>query len=216
MIEINLLPGGRKRPSRRPSFKVPLPRLKGLPADRWVLGVSAYGLVAVAAAVYLFLGVRGRAEELRVQLEEAVRDSARYAELIAKAEQLRARRDSIAQRVAVIQEIDAGRYVWPHLLDEVSAALPDYTWLIELIQVESGPELRFRVRGKTGNNFALTQFMRNLEASPYIQKVTLITTQQVLEGDRVVSEFSLEASYENPPPELVETVPLFAASAEPH
>lgn len=215
MIEVNLRPGGRKRPSRRPSFKLPIPAFKGLPADKWVLGVIAYGLVAVGAAAYLWLGAGGRLEELEVQVEEAVRDSTRYADLIAKAERARARRDSIAQRVAIIQEIDAHRYLWPHVMDEVSAALPDYTWLIEVIQVEAGEELRFRIRGKTGNNFALTRIMRNLEASPFIRNVTLITTQQVAEGDRVVSEFSLEASYESPPPELLETVPLFASTDEP-
>lgn len=215
MIEVNLRPGGRKRPSRLPAFKLPIPRLKGLPADRWILGVSAYGLVAVVVAAYLYLGASGRHEELAVQIEEAVRDSTRYADLIVKAERLQARRDSIAQRVTVIQEIDAKRYIWPHVLDEVGGALPDFTWLIELVQVEAGDELRLRIRGKTGNNFALTQLMRNLEASPFMRNVTLITTEQVVEGDRLVSEFSLEVTYENPPPEILETVPLFAAAELP-
>ena len=217
MIEINLRPGGKKRAARRPSLKLPfpIPKLGALPKDRWVLGVSAYGILAVVAAAYLWFGVSGRHEELTVQVEEAARDSVRYADLISKAQALNARRDSIAQRVALIQEIDAHRYTWPHLMDEVGAALPDYTWLTEFIQVEVTEQLTFRVRGRTGNNFALTRFMRNLEASPFVRNVTLISTEQVLEGDRTVSEFNLEATYETPPPEMIETVPLLMSSEPP-
>ena len=28
--------------------------------------------------------------------------------------------------------MDGDRYVWPHLLDEVTRALPAYTWLVDL------------------------------------------------------------------------------------
>ena len=67
--------------------------------------------------------------------------------LIARTELLTARRDSIAQRVAIIQEIDQDRYSWPHLLDEVARALPDYTWLTELTQVGTDP-LAIRLVGQ--------------------------------------------------------------------
>ena len=73
-------------------------------------------MVVLAAIVILFLGLRSDREELQVQLNEAVQDSARFADLIARTALLTARRDSIAQRVAIIQEIDHGRFVWPHIL----------------------------------------------------------------------------------------------------
>ena len=44
----------------------------------------------------------------------------------AKAE---ATRDSLYQQVAIIKSIDDSRYLWPHLLEEISNALPQYTWL---------------------------------------------------------------------------------------
>ena len=106
--------------------------------------------------------------------------------------------------------------MWPHLLDEVARALPDYTWLTGIVQIGAArvhmPD--FRIRGRSGNNFALTRFMENLEASPFIREVQLVTTEQVIEqedgmdGVRTVHDFTLEASYELPPPELIETVPL--------
>lgn len=59
--------------------------------------------------------------------------------------------------------------------------------------------------------------MDNLEASPFIRSVRLITTELVVDnsagtGDREVHQFTLDAAFEDPPQELIETVPLFSAS----
>jgi hypothetical protein len=55
--------------------------------------------------------------------------------------------------------------------------------------------------------------MTNLEASPFLRGVDLISTDQVVDGstgsNRVVNNFVLEFLYETPPSELLETVPLF-------
>ncbi len=217
MIEVNRLPGGKKRPSRGPRISLSLPSLGAFPKDRWVLGSGAVVVVVIAASVFLFLTTRARYAELSVAIEEAVSDSARYADLIQQNDALMARRDSIAQKVAIIQQIDGDRYVWPHILDEVARALPDYTWLTELVQVSLGEELQFRIQGRAGNTFALTRFMENLEASPFIRNVELLSTEQVVEGtggtNRLVSAFVLEMFYEQPPPEMLETVPLFGPSS---
>ena len=81
----------------------------------------------------------------------------------------------------IIQEIDGARYVWPHIMDEIARNLPEYTWLTELLQVSLGDELQFRLVGRAGNNFALTQFMENLEASLFIRGVRLLSTDQIID-----------------------------------
>jgi len=217
VIEVNLLPGGKKRASSGPSFSFEMPEIGGLPTDRWVLGASAIVIVLLAVTGYLYFDVSGAHEETQLAVEDAARDSARYADLIEQAENLRAQRDSIAERVAIIQEIDRDRYVWPHLMDEVARALPDFTWLRNLTQVSLGQDLQIRLDGMAGNNFALTRFMENLEASPYIRGVTLISTELSVQSgggvSRTVSQFTLEATYEEPPQDLKETVPLFEGGA---
>ena len=114
--------------------------------------------------------------------------------------------------------------MWPHILDEVARALPEYTWLSEIIQVSLGNELQFQIDGRAGNNFAVTQFMENLEASLFISDVRLRSTEQVSEAsggfNQAVKSFSLDGFFDRPPPELLETVPLFGppsggASASP-
>lgn len=219
MIEVNLQPGGRKKGSRGPKFSLKLPSVGGVGRDPWVLGSSALVLLVAIAGTYLFMSTSGLRGDLQVQIDGARADSARYADLIQQNDALLARRDSIAQRVDIIQEIDGDRYVWAHVLDEVARALPEYTWLTAILQVSVGEELQFRVDGQTGNTFALTQFMENLEASPFIRNVDLITTEQVVEQSedggvrRAVYQFQLEAFFDRPPVEDLQTVPLFDVSS---
>ena len=218
MIEVNLLPGGKKRASRGPRLSFKLPSVEAVPKDPWVLGGATVVLVLVAVAAYLYLTTSGTHGDLTVSIEEAVSDSARYADLIARNDSVMARMASIAQRVDVIQEIDGDRYTWPHIMDEVARALPDYTWLEELIQVSGGDPLLIRISGRAGNNFAVTQYMENLEASLFLRNVELLSTEQVVETiggiSRIVNQFALEVEYERPPAELLETVPLFDAGPE--
>ncbi|MEX0856116.1 MAG: PilN domain-containing protein [Gemmatimonadota bacterium] len=181
-------------------------------------GIAA--LVAISGCAWLYLGVFGAAEELEVRTEVAVRDSIRYEDVIQRSGVLQARRDSIAQRVSIIQEIDGSRYVWPHIMDEVARALPDYTWLTRLIQVTGGSPVLFRLEGRSGTYFGLTTLMENLEASPFITGVELISSEQIsisLGGgaNQLVYQFILEGSSREPPPEIVERVPLFGPSVVP-
>jgi Tfp pilus assembly protein PilN len=135
----------------------------------------------------------------------------RFADLIQRTNQLTARRDSIGQRVAIIQEIDQGRYIWPHILDEIARALPDYAWLQEVMQIQADP-LQIRIAGRAGSNFAITNFMRNLEASPFLRGVQLERTEQApsqQNPSQIVNVFELVVTFEAPPMEQLETVPLF-------
>lgn len=217
MIEINLLPGGQKKAvgGRKkiaaPSLK--LPKVTG--------GWTAFALVAwlagPALVAWLFFGDRARAAELRVGIEAAQRDSALYAREREANQALIARRDTIAQKLEIIQEIDAGRYIWAHIVDEVARAMPDYTWLVNVAYITNGASLeapRFSITGRAGNTFALTKFMQQLETSDFIRNVRLITTTQVTEQDKVLYSFVLEGEYETPAPESIQTVPLFSPVGE--
>ncbi|MEQ8330247.1 MAG: PilN domain-containing protein [Longimicrobiales bacterium] len=184
----------------------------GLPADPYILGAVVAGLVSASVIAWLFLGVGRDREETQVALDEAVQDSVRFADIIERTNALTARRDSIAQRVAIIQEIDADRYVWPHILDEVARALPDYTWLRELVYLGTDP-LQVRISGRAGSTFAITNFMRQLEASPFLRGVVLERSEQAQSesGNRqdIIYQFDMTVNYEPPPVDELQSVPLF-------
>ena len=219
-IEINLLgPGKGKKASaaRRRGPRFSFAGLKGIRFDIKgdPLVVANLGLAGILAilAVSFSLKTFEEKRDLRDAVELAVRDSTRYAELIAAAERLAARRDTLLARVRVIQEIDRGRYVWSHLLDEVARALPEYTWLTALATAgQDTLGVRFRISGNTGNNLALTRFMTDLESSPFIQNVTLVSVEAAQLGQKVINAFVLEAGYQEPDTTAIRLVPVVLSS----
>jgi Tfp pilus assembly protein PilN len=187
---------------------ISLPKFGGLPKDRWILAAVLVAVIGLGGMGYLLSTIGGRREELTLQLDEAVRDSAVYADLVARTAVLMARADTIARRVQIIQEIDKGRYTWPHILDEVARALPNYTWLTAVQQVTGGEAPRIRVIGQAGSIQALSVFMDELEASPWLNQVNMGPTSQAPREGQLVYNFEIEVGYEQPPIEFLETVPL--------
>lgn len=227
MIEINLLPGARKKARSSGSSVDVRAMLASLGArfkDPW-LGVAAGGaLVGLGAVAAMFL-VQGRTEKALQEKERtAVQDSTRYDNVVRQTKLAAAQRDSIIRQMAIIAALDGERFVWPHVMDEVSRALPTYTWLRSVAQssapsaaspeaVAAGesPRLGVRVIGYTVDVQALTIFMKQLEASPFLANVTLVVSALAnLEGKQV-TEFTLEVTYTKPDKSAIRTVPLSIA-----
>jgi Tfp pilus assembly protein PilN len=241
VIEINLLPSGTaRRPAaaRRPGGGAG-PSLPSLGADPRVAGLAGLGLLLLLGGAYWFWSSGQSRDDLAARVEEAAADSVRLERTIALMKTLDTRRDTIDQKMDVIRQVDTRRYVWPHVMDEVSRATPPFMWLTKLAAVEdesapapapaaapadtagaradsvaaaaaaaapSGPV--FNIEGHSGNTEALTRFMKNLEASPMIRDVSLVTSQQEPVQGRSVLKFTLEARWEEPDSGFVETVPL--------
>lgn len=137
MIQINLLPGvKRKQPSPAKmevgaAFREIASRMS---ADKLLVG-SVSLFVAGMVAIGLMWYFQGRAwDALKAREDKAHADSLRFAAVIKQRAVATAVRDSVVRQLRVINTIDGSRYVWPHILDEVSRALPQYTWLIMLQQ----------------------------------------------------------------------------------
>lgn len=71
-----------------------------------------------------------------------------------------------------------------------------------------GEPLTFRVVGQTLDIQALTLFMRQLESSPFVARVTLVRSDVVALDGTEVTQFELAAAYEAPPPGVVQVAPL--------
>lgn len=212
MIEIDLL---EQRRSRRPVAEDPvrLPWAAILPRDGWMIGSAVSVLGATFAAVYPFTTAGDDAAAVSRVLEAAIRDSVRIAAVVSEARVLASRRDSIAARIDAILELDARRYVWAHLMDEVAGALPREAWLTRVAHVPSAEgEPRIRIEGGVVGSVALTRFWNSLEASPFIHGVRLVGSERIARplsrSAREIHHFVLEAESETPDPELIELVPL--------
>ena len=76
----------------------------------------------------------------------------------------------------------------------------------------SAKQVEFRIVGHTVDIQALTRFMKSLEASPFIQNVQLRQSDLVMTEGKEVTEFTLEAETQSPPPFAVKTVPLVVSA----
>ncbi len=241
MIEINLLPGARKKSrSRGPSFNIGdvFTDFRSRVRDPWMLSAVAGVVVGLAAIGVMWTWQSRRESSLTEREQKAVQDSTRYASVIAERAQAEAQRDSVQRQIAVISAIDGTRLIWPHVLDEVSRAMPPYVWLRSITQtsavsnespevqagiskapVKSGggnqpaPQgdesvLALQVVGNTVDIQALTRFMKALEASPFLQNVTLVRSDVVMQQGKEATEFRLDIQYEKPDPSALRTVPF--------
>jgi Tfp pilus assembly protein PilN len=75
------------------------------------------------------------------------------------------------------------------------------------------PLLAFRIVGQTVDIQALTAFMRELETSPFVQRVQLARSEPSQVDGKEVTEFTLDAEYERPPRALLRTERLAVAVA---
>jgi Tfp pilus assembly protein PilN len=212
--------------------------------DMRVLGMAGVALLLAVLGAFTFWRQGARQGELRAQMEQERRDSVSLARTIALMKTIESRKDTIDQKMAVIRSVDGRRYVWPHLMDEISRAVPPFTWLTRVAATapppapapaarpaaapaDTGkkagadttkgklpplppppPPPGFNVEGDAATTQALTRFMKNLEASPFIRDVALVTSEQTQTQGRTYLKFTLEARWEQPDSTLIETVPV--------
>jgi Tfp pilus assembly protein PilN len=156
--------------------------------------------------VAVFVGSRGvhlhlRHTKLADAIDAAVADSTLFARELERFGAVAASQESITARIRVAREIDGRRYVWAHLLDELSATLPDQAWLVEIMSIlppDSAGDVAFAIQGRAGSATAISEYIRELERSPFVEGVSFIHAVQESMNDRTVHRFGLEARYEVP------------------
>jgi Tfp pilus assembly protein PilN len=240
MIEINLLPGSGKKTRSKGAgvnFSELASGLASKVKDPWLLGAVGSAVLAalLVGGMYWYQGSRGAS--LEEQLRVAHQDSVRFAAVITEKRKAEAQRDSVLRQVSLIKSFDDKRYVWPHIMDEVSRALPPYTWITSITQTNTStmaapepepskgkdkgkkaakaepdsvvtPPVQLRLVGNTVDIQALTRFMRILESSPFIENVQLVKSTLILVDGKQVTEFQLDASYQPPDPSAINVVPV--------
>jgi Tfp pilus assembly protein PilN len=132
MIEINLLPGARRKKSsaRQPlDFKAMTAGLSGRFKDKWLIFAVVGAIVGAGAGGGLYWTQQKREETLNARKDKAIADSTKYANFLKDRYKSEAIRDTLLRQVNIIRSLDEDRYVWPHVMDELSRALPQYTWV---------------------------------------------------------------------------------------
>jgi type IV pilus assembly protein PilN len=219
MITINLKPGSRRAKSG-PSFAGGLSAIKGLTSrgkDPFpMIAVGVVALVAIALGVIAF-GSASRVSSLEEELATARSENRRYKSFLIEKQRAEAARDSVVAQIATIRIVDDDRYVWPHILDEVTRALPPFTWLTELTALPSPAPIdstviapanvSVQMLGRTMDIQGFTRFMRQLEDSPWLRDVMVVSTTTEIDHARAVTAFTVKASYVRPTRDRIEVPP---------
>ena len=210
MIEVNLHPGGSKR--RRKGRGLPkapgwLKRSGSADGkDPWLIAAVAIPALVLLVVGWLWMSQRSDRGALDERIVEAVEDSTRLSDLRALTDSLMAREAQILERLDLLSGLDDGRFVWPHLLEEISRAIPDYAWLTSIREASAPPDLQVQIDGMAANPLAITAYVRRLQESPFVGQVRILGSQeQNLEGFSAHS-FKLIIGYAEPQDSAVAAV----------
>jgi Tfp pilus assembly protein PilN len=240
MITVNLRPNLKRKRAGSP-FQGVMQGVRGLGSkikDPLLLLAVASWVGVLGWLGFVVLGTSRDLSALEPQLESTRAENKRFKAFLTEKRHQETIRDSLVAQIAVIRHVDGDRYVWSHVLDEVTKALPAYTWLIDVgtaaaaatpgtppapsaatpashkaadsaANAPPAPSvIQFEVNGRTVDIQAYTRFLRQLEASPWVTDVTPVSAMTVVEKERPVTAFTIRATYKQADSAYIRTVPL--------
>jgi type IV pilus assembly protein PilN len=189
MIKINLV-AERKKPvgPKGPGILSGL-TLGGNINNYVVAGLLVIGLVVVG---FTYWRLSSKLSGLRAEVAENQREYERLKPIIAEVERFKVNNAELKRKIEVIEQLKAGQHGPVRLMDEVSKALPELTWLTSLNMGGNA----VTVVGQALNENAVANFISNLTASPFFQEPSLRIMRQT---DAGVFEFELTWIFSHTP-----------------
>jgi Tfp pilus assembly protein PilN len=225
MIHINLKPGARRASAKgsRPLFAGMAEGFKGLSSrikEPWLaLAVGAWVLVILGCG---FSVVRNASQvsKLQPQVDASRSEFRRYQGFLLQKRKEEKVRDSTLAQIGTIAAVDQDRFVWPHIVDEVGNAVPDFTWLTSIAAVAAppssspgdsaggAPSVTIKIVGRTSDLTNYTAFLRRLEESPWLGDVLPIDAKTITLNNRLITEFTIQAAFTKADSSYIKTVPI--------
>jgi len=187
MIKIDLLK--KERRPKAPPRRVGVPTV-GLPPIQGIIVLVAIVVIVAIILGALYIGQKNRISNLNreiVSLQNKLDTLRVYVDEVAKIE---AKEREIEMRIRPIRELNRDRFFIVHIMDDISTALPQFTWLTSLDLSETS----LKLVGQSVSNLLIAEFMENLEKSPYISNVDLEVLEKKEVEKQEVMEFKLTAA----------------------
>lgn len=194
MIRINLLPHREeKRKQRRTQFYVAA-------VGAVVGGAVVWGLVHGVIAGYV-----DAQEDKNAFLTKKIAELDREIDEIKR---LREQMDALSSRKRVIESLQGNRFEAVGLMDELAKQTPEGVYLKSVKQTGS----KVALAGYAQSSARVSTLMRNLEASPLLEKPDLVEIKAATVDKRSVSEFSLSVTITRAKEEAAKTAPAGATA----
>lgn len=170
MIRINLLATERRGAKVPAGFQI---RQKMMVIGSLLLVLTGVGLG------WRYWALTQEQAQVAREIDNAKREEARLQEILKQVQEFQNRRKMLEARVALIDELRKGQTAPVHMIDQVSRALPDMTWLTQLSQ----KDYTITIQGRCLTLTSLSDFIGNLEASHYFARPVEIVETAVISGE---------------------------------
>jgi type IV pilus assembly protein PilN len=197
MARINLLPWrAERRKQREREFYAQL-------------GVAAAAGVIIVFAWMFWMGQRIDNQDSRnAYLQTEIKQ---VDQRIAKIKDLEKVRSQLLARKQIIEQLQSNRSQMVHLFDELVKTIPDSVRLTSMKQTGQSLSLA----GVAQSNASVAEYMRNLEASPWIGRIDLRQTENRHDGTRMPYSYALDAQLSPPKPDDAAAAAGSGAGAKP-
>ena len=174
MMRINLLPHREeKRKARQKQFAV-------------LAGITAGLGLVVAALLWVFF--EGQVENQNGRNRYLNEEIAKLEKQIEEIKKIREETASLLAKKQVVEGLQSNRSEPVYLLDQLLRQLPEGLYLKSIKQAGT----KINVTGFAQSNARVSAFMRNIEASPYLENPNLIEIKAVIVNSQRANEFSLD------------------------
>ena len=189
MIRINLLAVERGPVKRARTVLIPA-------AHRVTIAAGFVLLLTVLVIGGWFWSLRRTSSQVDQDIARAESDILQMRGVLLQVQKFDAQRAQLQQRVTLIEQLRRGQTAPVHVIDEIAKALPERTWLSEMVQKGNDVTLT----GMTTSNMGVSDFVANLEASGWFKKpVDIVGTKAETDpktGELV--DFTIKGTINNP------------------
>ncbi len=137
-----------------------------------VVGLTILGLLI--AAGYWFWQKRERDSRLEIQAQRESQ-AQKLESIIAEVEDYQRRKDSLQNRIDLINQLKANQKGPVRIMDQISRDLPDLVWL-DSMTIDAG---RVSLAGRGLNPNAIALFIENVKNDPFFEEPTVGAVTQV-------------------------------------
>ena len=163
-------------------------------AQRVTIAAALILLSTLVGVGWWYWSLHTQSVQLDIDIASSETEANQLRSVLAQVQKFETRKAVLQQRVTLIEQLRRGQTAPVHVLDELSKALPDRLWLVSMGQQGAN----FTIDGRTTSLTGVSDFVANLQASPWFGVVELLDSQldQTPSGDMV--RFTLRATSENP------------------
>lgn len=174
MMRINLLP---HREARRKARQQQIAILAGLTAT-----------LALAIGGFLWFIFNAQVENQKGRNQYLTAEIAKLDKQIEEIRKIREETASLLAKKQVVEGLQSNRSEPVQLLDQMLRQLPEGLYLKSIRQTGT----KVNVTGYTQSQARVSAFMRNIEASPFLENPNLIEIKAVMVNNQRANEFNLD------------------------